>query len=335
MSRYISHVRQIPELSREEEAELARAFRDQGDRASGGAPRAARTCATSSRSPSATAATAFRSPTSIAEGNFGIVHAIRKYDPDRGNRFVTYAAYWIRAYILNHVIHSWSLVGVGSGPLRSKMFFRLRRERARIAGLVGEGEAGDEMLAEKFGAPAEKVLEMARRLEARDVSLDTKVFDDGARSLVDTLGRGRAGPGGALLARRGGRAACASGCAQAVENLDPRERYIVEARMMADPEDELSLAEIGRRLGVSRERARQLESRAKKKLRAQLTRPTRTTRGRTRGVTRTSIDRPATWQACSGRMLCARRRGSGDRRRGAVRSSAREESPSSTGQGAG
>ncbi len=138
----------------------------------------------------------------IAEGNFGIVHAIRKYDPERGNRFVTYAAYWIRAYILNHVIHSWSLVGVGSGPLRSKMFFRLRRERARIAGLVGEGEAGDKMLAEKFGAPAEKVIEMAHRLEARDVSLDTKVFEDGARSLVDTLGRRRRGPGGAASRAR-------------------------------------------------------------------------------------------------------------------------------------
>src|SRR6185503_16478341 len=123
----------------------------------------------------------------VAEGNFGIVHALRKFDPGRGTRFVTYAAYWIRAYILNFVIRSWSLVGVGSGPLRSKMFFRLRRERARIAGLVGEGEEGDRLLAERFGAPAEKVLEMARRLEARDVSLDTKVFEDGARSLVDTL----------------------------------------------------------------------------------------------------------------------------------------------------
>src|SRR5262245_25326287 len=123
----------------------------------------------------------------IAEGNFGIVHALRKFDPSRGTRFVTYAAYWIRAYILNFVIRSWSLVGVGSGPLRSKLFFRLRRERARIASLVGEGDAGTELLAERFGAPAEKVLSMARRLEARDLSLDTKVFDDGQTTLVDTL----------------------------------------------------------------------------------------------------------------------------------------------------
>ncbi len=186
VSRYIHYVRQLPELSREEEADLARTYRDQGDQ------KAAAHLALANLRHVVSIAISYRRygiPLAdlIAEGNFGIVHAIRKYDPERGNRFVTYAAYWVRAYILNHVIHSWSLVGVGSGPLRSKMFFRLRRERARIAGLVGEGETGDAMLAEKFGAPAEKVLEMARRLEARDVSLDTKVFEDGARSLVDTL----------------------------------------------------------------------------------------------------------------------------------------------------
>src|SRR5258708_20767540 len=113
----------------------------------------------------------------IAEGNFGIVHALRKFDPERGTRFVTYAAYWIRAYILNFVIRSWSLVGVGSGPLRSKLFFRLRRERARIASLLGPGAAGTELLAERFGAPAEELLSMAPRPRARAPAPDTKGFD--------------------------------------------------------------------------------------------------------------------------------------------------------------
>lgn len=268
ISRYIANVRQIPELSREDEANLARQWRDHGDH------QAASRLALANLRHVVSIAVSYRRygiPLSdlIAEGNFGIVHAIRKYDPERGNRFVTYAAYWVRAYILNYVIHSWSLVGVGSGPLRSKMFFRLRRERAKIASLVGEGEEADRMLAAKFNAPAEKVLEMARRLEARDVSLDTKVFEDGARSLVDTLvadeqnqeERLAQAEEGALLHER---------LQTAVELLDPRERYIVNSRMMADPEDELSLAEIGRRLGVSRERARQLEARAKRKLRERL-----------------------------------------------------------------
>src|SRR5258708_27558446 len=123
----------------------------------------------------------------VAEGNFGIVHALRKFDPSRGTRFVTYAAYWIRAYILNFVIRSWSLVGVGSGPLRSKLFFRLMRERARIASLVGEGDVGTELLAERFGAPAEELLSMAPRPRARAPAPDTKGFDDGQTTLVDTL----------------------------------------------------------------------------------------------------------------------------------------------------
>jgi RNA polymerase sigma-32 factor len=271
LSRYIAYVKDIPELSRDEENELAHRWATAGDREA-----AAQLVSANLRYVVAIAVTYRRYGLSlsdlVAEGNFGIVHAVRKFDPGRGTRFVTYAAYWIRAYILNYVIRSWSLVGVGSGPLRSKLFFRLRRERARIATMVGEGEAGNELLAERFGAPAEKVLSMARRLEARDVSLDAHVFDDGATTLVDTLESSSQSQEDSLAANEEHDQLRARLHA-AVDALDPRERYIVEFRMMADDEDELSLAEIGRRLGVSRERARQLESRAKKKLRAKLEPP--------------------------------------------------------------
>ncbi|HKQ71221.1 MAG TPA: RNA polymerase factor sigma-32 [Polyangiaceae bacterium] len=268
LSRYITLVKDIPELTREDEGELASKWLKDGDRDA-----AAKLVNANLRYVVAIALTYRRYGLSladlVAEGNFGIVHALRKFDPERGTRFVTYAAYWIRAYILNFVIRSWSLVGVGSGPLRSKLFFRLRRERARIASLVGEGDAGTELLAERFGAPAEKVLSMARRLEARDLSLDTKVFDDGQTTLVDTLESGTQSQEERFAATEE-RMHLKDRLRAAIEALDPRERYIVEARMMADEEDELSLAEIGRRLGVSRERARQLESRVKKKLKAQL-----------------------------------------------------------------
>lgn len=268
LSRYIALVKDIPELTRTQEVDLACRWLTEGDRAA-----AAQLVNANLRYVVAIALTYRRYGLAlgdlVAEGNFGIVHAMRKFDPSRGTRFVTYAAYWIRAYILNFVIRSWSMVGVGSGPLRSKLFFRLRRERARIASLVGEGEAGTALLAERFGAPAEKVLSMARRLEARDLSLDTKVFDDGQTMLVDTL-ESTAQSQEERFAATEERERLKERLRGAVEGLDPRERYIVEARMMADEEDELSLAEIGRRLGVSRERARQLESRVKKKLRAQL-----------------------------------------------------------------
>lgn len=205
----------------------------------------------------------------IAEGNFGLVHALSKFEPERGFRFVTYAAYWIRAYILNYIIRSWSLVGSGSGVLRSKMFFRLRRERVKLANLIGDRDAAEEALAEKLGTDREKLTRMLRRLEARDVSLDTKVFDDGSATLVDTL-ESSSQPQDEHVYEAETRDEVRNWVGAALDKLDDRERYIVERRMMADPEEKLSLAEIGRTLGVSRERARQLEARAKTKLKSRL-----------------------------------------------------------------
>jgi RNA polymerase sigma-32 factor len=206
----------------------------------------------------------------VAEGNFGVVHALQKFDTSRGTRFVTYAAYWIRAYILNHIIRSWSLVGVGSGALRSKMFFKLRRERVRITNLVGEGDHADELLAKALDVPKAKVTSMVRRLEARDVSLDAKVYDDSATTLGDTLTDDEVNQEDGLVGSEVG-GYVREAVQTALIGLDKRERYIVENRLMADNEDEMSLAEIGRRLGVSRERARQLEARAKKKLKTKIT----------------------------------------------------------------
>lgn len=205
----------------------------------------------------------------VSEGNFGLVHALGKFEPGRGTRFVTYAAYWIRAYVLNHVIRSWSLVGVGSGALRSKMFFRLRRERVKIANLVGDGAQADTMLAQAMGLPEATVQAMVRRLDARDVSLDTKPFDDSSTSLGDLLAAPERSQEETLAAtERDDQVRVAVQSAMA--DLDERERYIAEKRLMADRDDELSLAEIGRRLGVSRERARQLEVRTKRKLRRRI-----------------------------------------------------------------
>jgi RNA polymerase sigma-32 factor len=198
------------------------------------------------------------------------VHALQKFDTSRGTRFVTYAAYWIRAYILNHIIRSWSLVGVGSGALRSKMFFKLRRERVRITNLVGEGDHADELLAKALDVPKAKVTAMVRRLEARDVSLDAKVYDDSATTLSDTLTANDPNQEDGLVGSEVG-GYVRDAVQAALTGLDKRERYIVENRLMADNEDEMSLAEIGRRLGVSRERARQLEARAKKKLKSRIT----------------------------------------------------------------
>ena len=261
---WVARVRLVPEIGRDEEIELARAAK-RGDRAARD-----KLLAANLRHVVGIAYRYRRYGIAvgelIAEGNVGLVHALGKFDPERGTRLLTYAAYWIRAYILNHVVHNWSLVGLGSGPLRSKMFFGLRRERARLAAQGGEGEGRNERLAAIFGAPVERVTAVAQRLEARDVSLDTRVWDDGERTHLDDLADDARDPEAGVVHAE--QAALLGGVvAEAVARLDPRERWIVEVRMLADPDDELSLAEIGRRLGVSRERARQIEERAKKKLR--------------------------------------------------------------------
>lgn len=269
LSRYMTMVQQFPKLDREQEAELFRFWQMSGD------TRAKENLVRAHLRYVVAIAVKYRRyglPLSelIAEGNFGIVHALSKFEPARGFRFVTYAAYWIRAYILNYIIHSWSMVGVGSGALRSKMFFKLRRERVRITNLVGEGEQADELLAERFNVSREQIQGMVRRLEARDVSLDAKVFDDAVTTVVETL----ASSGDdqeALLTSNQSSELAHEVVHSAIKALDPRERYIVEHRLMADADDELSLAEIGRRLGVSRERARQIETRAKRKLKERIT----------------------------------------------------------------
>jgi RNA polymerase sigma-32 factor len=206
----------------------------------------------------------------VAEGNFGLVHALQKFDIGRGTRFGAYGFHWIRAYILDHVIRSWSMVR-GSGALRSKMFFKIRRERARILNLVGEGERADALLAQALELPEAKVRAMVRSLEARDVSLDTPAFTGSPKSLGDSLVALEPNQEDGLVSSEfDGYARDAVN--QALTLLDPRERYIVEKRLMADAEDTLSLADIGRQLGISRERARQLEVRAKKKLRTRISR---------------------------------------------------------------
>jgi RNA polymerase sigma-32 factor len=203
----------------------------------------------------------------IAEGSVGLMMAVRKFDPERGTRFVTYAGYWIRAYVLDLVVKSTSMVGAGSGVLRSKIFFRLRRERAQIASIERDPEQRLVLLAQRFGVDTDKARAMLSQLDARDVSLDVTVHADSNVTLLDTMRGGADDQEHELLVAEQ-QHRLRSELSDALGTLDRRERYIVEKRIMGD--DELSLAELGRQLGVSRERARQLEARAKRKLRHRL-----------------------------------------------------------------
>ena len=136
INRYISEVNKIPRLTREQEAELCQRWRDEGDR-----PARDELVGANLRFVVAIALKyrLYGIPVSelIAVGNLGLLHAADKFEPERGLRFLTYAAYWIRAYVLTTVTRSWSMVSAGSGSFRSKVFFRLRREKARVVNFGG------------------------------------------------------------------------------------------------------------------------------------------------------------------------------------------------------
>ena len=207
----------------------------------------------------------------VEEGNIGLCEAVRRFDPSRNLRFMTYAAYWIRAFVLAHVLKQWSMVGVGTGPLQSKLFFRMARERARITtalGAEGTPSAVEERLAAKFGTTVERIRDMTGRLESKDSSLDAAAWKDGAETQLDRLADEH-GEGQEDRFERMQRESIVRDRVSGISRtLSTREKYILSRRLLCDEQD--TLAEIGRHLNLSRERVRQIEDRLKTKLRRAL-----------------------------------------------------------------
>jgi len=259
---YVSRVAsRSPRLPRAEELELARRYRESGDR------RAADALVRSNLRLVIIIALKHRHygvPVSdlVAEGNCGLVTALGKFDPGRGLRFGTYAKHWVRAHVLACVIGSSNLFGGRSG-VRSQLFFRLRRERARISSLYG-AEGADELLAERMSMSVERLQRLLDRLDVKGVPLDATPGSEHREGLVDSLASDDDPEERYFHGERRQAATHAIGVALRV--LDARERYIAERRMMVSRQERPSLSEIGRSLGISRERARQLEERARNKL---------------------------------------------------------------------
>ncbi|MFH1438722.1 MAG: sigma-70 family RNA polymerase sigma factor [Pseudomonadota bacterium] len=200
----------------------------------------------------------------IAEGNLGLLVAFDKFDPKKGTRMITYGAYWIRALILNLIIRSWHGGRTGAGPYRSKYFFKIKREKARSICRHGECEEAYEELARKMNLPVARVSSMARTLERPDISMDSPVRD-GSNTTLQELMQDKEPSPEEITESNETQGLVRRLVQDALQSLDNRERYIIEKRIL--DEEKTSLADIGRELGVSRERARQLEGRAKKKIR--------------------------------------------------------------------
>jgi RNA polymerase sigma-32 factor len=266
IQRYLSEINRFPLLTPEEEKRLARAYRDHAD------TRAAHRLVTANLRFVVKVAYGYRSyglrmPDLVQEGNIGLMKAVQKFDPDLGIRLISYAVWWIRAYIQNHILRSWSLVKVGTTQAQRKLFFslaRTKRELQRLGGRTDEGATPDPVrIARKLHVLPTEVEEMERRLEGRDLSLDAPV-GDGSSTHLDFVAAGQVCQDDALCEAEERRLVAAE-VEAALGQLDPRERLIIERRVMNDRP--LTLKELGDHFGFSRERARQLEIRAREKLR--------------------------------------------------------------------
>ena len=264
LTQYVNEIRRYPLLSREEEHELATRFVKTGDM------EAARRLITSNLRLVVKIAHEYRRAYRnildlVQEGNLGLLQAVNKYDPYRGVKLSSYAAWWIRAYILKFILNNWRLVKIGTTQAQRKLFFNLRKEKEA---LEREGFAPEaKLLAERLSVTEQEVTDMEKRMVLGEQSLDAPIGqdDDGSRSHLDLLeASGDTRPDVAAEADEI-RDLLRSKLDQFASTLRGRELTLFQERLHSDAP--LTLQEIGDRYGISRERARQIEKRLTAKLR--------------------------------------------------------------------
>lgn len=259
---YLASIRRIPVLSAEEEYMLANRFRDHGDLT------AAKKLISAHLRLAAKIAFSYRFyglplEDLISEANIGLMQAVKRFEPDKGNRLSTYAVWWIKAAVNEFILKSWSLVRIGTIAAQKRLFYNLRKIKARL-GLYGDSSLDADSIKEisqDLNVSEEDVTAMDMRLNG-DVSLNTPVFDDGYAERQDFLTDETNIEDD--LADRQESDIRLQLLAQAMNKLNEREKIIVQARRLSENPDTLDA--LGERLGISRERVRQIENRAIEKM---------------------------------------------------------------------
>jgi RNA polymerase sigma-32 factor len=258
---YLVQINQFPLLTQEEEFQLAVKYRKNND------IEAAQKLITSNLRFVVKVAFEYKSYgvkllDIIQEGNIGLMMAVKKFNPYKGYRFISYAVWWIRAYIQNFIIKTWSLVKIGTTQAQKKLFYKIGKVR-KVLESDGENEKKYEHLAKDLDVGKEDIIEMEQRMAARDLSLDAP-FDDGKELTHLDLLREDSPNQEEAFADEEEKKIREREVQNAMKRLNEKEVYIIKNRIMSD--EPLTLQQIGDHLKLSRERVRQIESEALKKL---------------------------------------------------------------------
>ena len=262
---YLIQINRFPLLSQKEESELAVRYRKYND------IEAAHKLITSNLKFVVKVAFEYKSYGAkladlIQEGNIGLMMAVKKFDPDKGYRFISYAIWWIRAYIQNFIIKTWSLVKIGTTQAQKKLFYKIGKVRKALES-DRENEKRYELLANDLDVAKEDIIEMEQRMSSRDLSLDAPFDEDHELTHLDLLQEGSPNQEEAL-AQQQEKNIRERDVQNALKRLNEKEVYVIKNRIMSDTP--LTLQKIGTHLKLSRERVRQIESEALKKLKKEM-----------------------------------------------------------------
>jgi RNA polymerase sigma-32 factor len=202
----------------------------------------------------------------IQEGNIGLMKAVRRFDPERGVRLVSFALHWIRAEIHEHILRNWRLVKIATTKAQRKLFFNLRSMKPKLAPLTRTEAHG---IAKALGVKPEEVLEMETRLSGQDVAIDPPAGDDGETMTPSAYLTDSEAEPVQILVREETARNRSVGLKSALSRLDSRSRNIIEARWLRE-DDPATLQDLANQYGVSAERIRQIESKALKTMRGEM-----------------------------------------------------------------
>ncbi len=265
---YLQEIKKFPILTAEEEYMLAKRYKEHGD------TKAAHKLVTSHLRLVAKIAMGYRGyglPVTdlISEGNVGIMQAVKKFDPEKGFRLATYAMWWIRAQIQEYVLHSWSLVKIGTTAAQKKLFFNLRKLKNQLSS-IDSGDLSPENareIATRLNVKEAEVLDMNNRLFSGDQSLNVRVGDEGEAEWQDMLVDSNDTHDN-ILEKTNELSFRKKIFEKALDVLNEREREIISSRKLRDKP--IKLEELSKKYKISRERVRQIEEKAFEKLQKQV-----------------------------------------------------------------